>query len=161
MKISIRKISLLLSLVLMFASFSLAQPAFAQAEDDVEVIDPCTPEESQIELQVENEVTFVSGGIGLCESQEMQRIAKEFQLELVFVQKTATAESYLANIPVEVIDSKGSYAIDTVTKGPYLLAKLPNGRYNVVATFNGETKSQTVSISAKHQRVVFVWRVDY
>lgn len=163
MKVSVRKILILLSLTLMFASFSLAQPSFAQteAEEDVEVVEPCTPEESQIELEVQNEATFVTGGIGLCESQEMRRIAKEYQLELVFAQKTPTAESYLANIPVEVIDSKGSYVIDTVTKGPYLLAKLPNGRYNVVATFNGETKSQIVSVSAKHQRVVFVWRVDY
>lgn len=161
MKISIRKISILLSLVLMFASFSLAQPAFAQSEDDAEVIEPCTPEESQIELQVENEVTFVSGGIGLCESQEMQRIAKEYQLELVFAQRTPTTESYLANIPVEVVDREGSNAIDTITKGPYLLAKLPNGRYNVVATYNGITKSQLVSVTAKHQRVVFVWQVNY
>ena len=157
MKISVYLVSILMM-------FGMLTPAWSQppaAEEEVEVVDPCTPEEIQIEPHVENEVTYVTGGIGICESQEMRRIAKEYQLELVFVQKTPTAESFLANIPVEVIDSKASYAIDTVTKGPFLLAKMPNGRYNVVATFNGETKSQVVSVSAKHQRVVFVWRVNY
>lgn len=151
----------LISVLMMFGMLTPAWSQTPAAEEEIEVVDPCTPEEIQIEPHVENEVTYVTGGIGICESQEMRRIAKEYQLELVFVQKTATAESFLANIPVEVIDSKGSYTIDTVTKGPFLLAKMPNGRYTVTATFNGETKTQQVSITAKHQRVVFVWRVDY
>jgi hypothetical protein len=157
MKISVY----LVSILMMFGMLTPAWSQPAETEEEVEVAEPCTPEEIQIEVHADNEVTYVSGGIGSCESQEMRKIAKEYQLELVFVQKTATAESFLANIPVEVIDSKGSYAIDTVTKGPFLLAKMPNGRYTVTATFNGETKTQQVSITAKHQRVVFVWRVDY
>ncbi len=156
MKISVYLVSILMM-------FGMLTPAWSQTPEveEVEVAEPCTPEEIQIELHMENEVTFVSGGIGSCESQEMRKIAKDYQLELVFVQKTATTESFLANIPVEVTDKKGSYVLDTVTKGPFLLAKMPNGRYTVTATFNGETKTQQVSITAKHQRVVFVWRVDY
>lgn len=150
----------IVSILMMLGTLS---PAWSQpeAEEYVEVAEPCTPEEIQIELHAENEVTYVSGGIGSCESQEMRRIAKDYQLELVFVQKTAMTESFLANIPVEIIDKRGSYMLDTVTKGPFLLAKLPNGRYSVIATFNGETKTHPISITSKHQRVVFVWRVDY
>lgn len=156
MKISVYLVSILMM-------FGMLTPAWSQTPEveEVEVAEPCTPEEIQIELHMENEVTFVSGGIGSCESQEMRKIAKDYQLELVFVQKTATSESFLANIPVEVTDKKGSYVLDTITKGPFLLAKMPNGRYTVTATFNGEAKTQQVLITAKHQRVVFVWRVDY
>lgn len=148
------------SIIAILMMFGTLSPAWSQPPE-VELAEPCTPEETQIEVHAENEVTFVSGGIGSCESQEMRNIAKQYQLELVFVQKTATTESFLASVPVEIIDKKGSYVLDTVTKGPYLLAKLPNGRYSVTATFNGETKEQQVSITSKHQRVVFMWRVDY
>ncbi|MDP2247598.1 MAG: hypothetical protein Q8J65_05660 [Nitrosomonadales bacterium] len=151
----------LVSILMMFATLTPAWSQPPESEEEVEVAEPCTPEEIKIEVHADNEVTYVSGGIGICESQEMRRIAKDYQLELEFVQKTATAESFLANIPVEVTDKKGSYVLDTVTKGPFLLAKLPNGRYTVTATFNGETKTQQVLITAKHQRLVFVWRVDY
>lgn len=151
------------SMLLIFATPGLQQTALAQpaeSEEPEEIAEPCAPEESQLVIQAENEVTFVSGGIGSCEAQEMRRIAKEYQLELVFVQKTPSYEIYLTDIPVEVTDSKGSYAIDTVTKGPYLLANLPNGRYEITATYNGEVKTQRVAVTKKHQRLVFVWRVD-
>jgi hypothetical protein len=153
----------IVSMLLMFATLGFTHHALSQTpeSEELEVAEPCTPEESQLEVHSENEVTFVSGGIGICESSEMQRLAKEYQLELVFVQKTPSAESYLASIPVEITDKKGSYVLDTVTKGPYLLAKLPNGRYSVIATFNGESKTQQVSVTQKHQRIVFVWKVDY
>lgn len=151
----------LVSILMMFGTLMPAWSHPPESKEEAEVAEPCTPEEIQIEVHADNEVTYVSGGIGICESQEMRRIAKDYQLELEFVQKTATAESFLANIPVEVTDKKGSYVLDTVTKGPFLLARLPNGQYTVTATFNGETKTQQVSITAKHQRLVFVWRVDY
>lgn len=149
----------LISVMMMFGTLT---SAWSQPEnEDIEIAEPCTPEDSQIEVQTDNEVTFITGGIGLCEAQEMRKLAKEYQLELVFVQKTATAENFLSKIPVEIVDKKGSYVVDTVSKGPFLLAKMPNGRYSVTATFNGESKTQQVSITSKHQRVVFVWRVDY
>jgi hypothetical protein len=158
----IRISAYIVSILLMFATVGFSNVALSQTpEAEEEITEPCTPEESQIDVQADNEVTFVTGGIGICESQEMQRLAREYQLELVFVQKTPGAESYLAGIPVEIIDSKGSYMLDTVTKGPYLLAKMPKGRYSVVASFNGESKTQQVSVTQKHQRVVFVWKIDY
>jgi hypothetical protein len=161
LRATMMKISVYLVSILMM--FGMLTPAWSQPAEteEVEAAEPCTPEEIQIEVHADNEVTYVSGGIGSCESQEMRKIAKQYQLELVFVQKTATRESFLANIPVEVTDKKGSYVLDTIAKGPLLLAKMPNGRYTVTATFNGETKTKQVSITAKHQQLVFVWRVDY
>jgi hypothetical protein len=151
----------------LLATYALPQQAAAHLEETEESLmfeeldEPCTPEEVDLEIHVENDVTFVSGGIGFCESQEMRRISHEYQLELLFLQKTAKRESFLASVPVQITDSKGSLVVDTVSKGPLLLAKIPAGRYVITAAYNGIVKTHHLRINDKHQRVVFSWRTQY
>jgi hypothetical protein len=153
--------------VLMLAPYALPQQAAAHLEETEESVmfeeldEPCTPDEVNLEIHVENEVTFVSGGIGFCESQEMRRISHEYQLELLFLEKTTSRESFLAGVPVQITDSKGSLAVDTITKGPLLLAKMPAGRYVITATYDGIVKTHHLRIDNMHQRVVFSWRTQY
>lgn len=152
------------STLLAFTTFSLPLHALAQTAEpeDTGVIDePCTAEEIDIEVQSQNETTFVSGGIGSCEAQEMRRLARQYPLGLVFVQKNNLAESFLANIPVEITDAKGNSVLNTVSTGPLLLAKLPAGRYTVTAEHNGIVKSRQVAVSRKHREIVYVWKVEY
>ena len=48
--------------------------------------------------------------------------------------------------------------LDAVASGPFLLAKLPAGTYQIEADHVGVVKRQTVDIRpGKHQRIVFVW----
>ena len=155
--------SLILPLLVAMLVFSSGHAA----EEDVDafVHDPCSEEESRLPQETYSsesaEVVFVSGGIGYCESQAMRNASKDYPLELVFVQKTASGENYLANIPVEVTDMKGNLVLDTETKGPYLLARIPAGRYTITANLYDEVKTQHVTIAKKHQRLVFVWLRDY
>lgn len=152
-----------LPILIMMLAFSPG--LHAEEEPDAYEQEACTAEESQLPEEVYSsegaEVIFVSGGIGYCESQAMQNASKEYPLELVFVQKTISHESYLAEIPVKITDVKGNPVLDTVTKGPYLLAKMPAGRYTVTANLYDEIKTQHVTIAKKHQRLVFVWVADY
>lgn len=160
MKISAYIFSTLLTLT----TFGLPLHALGQApesEDIEEIAEPCTAEESEVEVQSQNEITFVSGGIGSCEAQEMRRLAGQYPLGLIFVQKNAMAESFLASIPVEIIDAKGNPVLSTTSTGPILLAKLPPGRYTVKAKYNDIVKSQQVVVSRKHRELVYVWKVDY
>lgn len=154
--------SLVLPLLVAMLVFSSGLSA---EEEDAYVQEPCSEEESRLPEEVYSsegaEVIFVSGGIGYCESQAMQNASKEYPLELVFVQKTISHESYLAEIPVQITDAKGNLVLDTVTKGPYLLAKMPAGRYAITANLYDEVKTQHVTIAKKHQRLVFVWVADY
>lgn len=145
-----------LTMLWLLVAFALAQTAWS--EEETEAVEPCTPEEIRIQLETQGEISFVSGGIGRCEALEMQRLARDYPLELVFVKKTPSYETYLASIPVVVTDSKGNFILDTVTKGPYLLASLPAGRYEVSANYNGEVKAQRIAAGKQHQRIVFVWR---
>lgn len=145
----------------------LAFPPGSHAEEEADAYEheTCTAEESTLPEEIYSsqgaEVIFVSGGIGYCEAQAMKNASKAYPLELVFVQKTISHESYLAGIPVKITDAKGNLVLDTTTKGPYLLARMPAGKYSVTANLHDEVKTQYMTIARKHQRLVFVWMRDY
>jgi hypothetical protein len=109
--------------------------------------------------------SFLSGGIGLDESEAMKAAAPRYSLELVFsasAGKTAAgagaSAAYLADIHVKITDSAGKTVIDTVSQGPYLLANLPAGNYQVEASSGGAVKTQKTAVKkGGHQRLVFSW----
>lgn len=108
--------------------------------------------------QVRGGVHFVSGGIGTDESAAMQRAASRYALELIFAQRDGNRGDYLAYVPVTIRDSAGHTVLSTRTRGPYLLANLPDGTYSVTATEHGIAKQQVVHLaSGGHQTAVFEW----
>ncbi len=109
--------------------------------------------------QMRGGVHFISGGVGADESAAMQRAAARYALELVFAARDgANRGDYLAYVPVTIRDSGGRMVLHTRTRGPYLLANLPDGTYSVTATEHGVAKQQVVHVSpGTHQSVVFEW----
>lgn len=100
---------------------------------------------------------FVSGGVGEEERQEMQKLSPDYSLELLFAAKGQPNE-YLADIKVEIKDRNGKVLLATVAQGPFLLAKIPPGKYTVSADNDGIVKRQMIQVAgAKPHRVVFVW----
>lgn len=108
--------------------------------------------------QVQGVVSYITGGIGEEEAAAFKQAAATYPLEMLFAQKARPRDEYLADVRVAVRDRSGNALLETTTEGPFLLAKLPTGTYNIEAEIRGERKHQTVAIrSGKHQRVVFVW----
>lgn len=109
------------------------------------------------------EICFVSGGISADEVAEFKARAKEFLLEIVFVQKADPEdnnrlEEYLAEVNLQIKDSHGNEVINLTTEGPFFLADLPLGKYQIMAEHEGVVKTNVIRIAAKkHQRVVFLW----
>jgi hypothetical protein len=111
--------------------------------------------------------SFISGGIGLDESEAMKAAASKYSLELVFSAKSnknapgadaGANAAYTADVKVKITDRAGKSVIDTVSQGPYLLANLPDGAYRVEATAYGATKTQKAAVKkGSHQRLVFSW----
>jgi len=113
---------------------------------------PLPPERAQ------GEVSFITGGIGDDEATAFKNAAPTYPLELLFVQKARPTDEYLADVKVTIRDRSGKLWLDTTAEGPFLLAKLPAGKYQIEADYDGERKRQSVEIRAgKHQRAVFVW----
>jgi hypothetical protein len=76
------------------------------------------------------------------------------------VQKLNKQEEFLAQVKVQIKDHHHNMMLDITTEGPFLLAKLPQGKYLVVAEHNGVVKQQWVSVgSKKHQKIVFWWPI--
>jgi hypothetical protein len=105
-------------------------------------------------------VSYISGGVGESEAEMMRGIAKDYALEIVFVEKSKQREVFLADVKVQIEDANENVMLNAVTEGPYLFANLPQGKYLVIAEYNGVEKRHWVSIQGiKHQRVVFWWPV--
>jgi len=108
-------------------------------------------------------VCYISGGISGDEVAQFKSHAQEYALEIVFVQKAEVEEGgrieeYLAEVQLQIKDAKGNVVVDTMTEGPFFLANLPPGKYQITADYAGVIKNNAVNISArKHQRIVFLW----
>src|SRR3989442_14730251 len=79
--------------------------------------------------QTQGAVTYVSGGIGQQEAQAFEAAAAQYPLALEFALKHAPRAEFTASVHVIVTDVKGQHVLDTRSDGPFLLAKLPAGRY--------------------------------
>ena len=102
-------------------------------------------------------VTYLTGGIGHEEALAMKRAAQDYPLELVFVERKGRKESYLADMPVRIVDDKGKVVFEGQSEGPYFLARLPKGRYTVSTRWDAWSSSRPVTVGKERQRVVFAW----
>lgn len=118
----------------------------------------CLPHETSPQ-----EPCYVSGGVSGDEVRQFKARAKEYLMEIVFVQKTDSQETdrieeYLAEVYLQIKDTKGNTVVDMTTDGPFFLADLPLGKYQIIAEHEGVVKSNVIRVLAnKHQRVVFLW----
>jgi hypothetical protein len=107
-----------------------------------------------------SDVNYRTGGIGSSEAEEMREAAKDYTLEIVFVQKLKGLEEFISDVKVQIQDAQKNTVLDVTTEGPFLLVNLPNGKYVITAEFSSDTKQQKVNVGAKkHQKIVFWWPI--
>lgn len=103
----------------------------------------------------QGDVTFVSGGVGLDESTAFQHAESAWPLALRF---TGAGGAFLADVHVHIADAKGAEVLKTDARGPYMLVKLPPGRYTVQASYQGKDQTRAVTVSAKGgAKAAFTW----
>lgn len=116
------------------------------------IASPLPPEQTQ------GGVTYVSGGIGQAEAQAFEAAAAQYPLALEFAIKHAPRAQFTAQVYVVVTDAQGKRVLDTHSAGPFLLAKLPAGRYTVTAERHQQTLTRTVHVAThKPTHVMFLW----
>jgi hypothetical protein len=91
----------------------------------------------------QGDVSFVSGGVGLDESTALRRARRQWPLSLLF---TGPQSAYVANVKVQITGANNASVLDTTSHGPYMLVRLPPGRYTVNATYSDVTRRQTVNV---------------
>jgi hypothetical protein len=102
-------------------------------------------------------VPFVSGGIGIAEQEVLRAREAEFNLKLVF---TLVEGNYLADVKVTIRDGMGAVLLDHVSGGPLLLARLPQGRYSLSATYRGTTQTREMRIGERLHTEYLRWPSD-
>jgi hypothetical protein len=91
----------------------------------------------------QGDISFVSGGVGRDESTALRQARSQWPLSLLF---TGPGSSYVADVQVQITNAGGTGVLDTKSHGPYMLVRLPAGRYSIRATYNGVTRTQSVNV---------------
>ncbi|AXF21587.1 carboxypeptidase regulator [Burkholderia pyrrocinia] len=103
----------------------------------------------------QGDISYVSGGIGKDQSTAFQSNEASWPLALRF---TGKGGEFLADVHVRIVDGKGTEVLATDARGPYMLVKLPPGRYTVHASYQGSDESRAVTVGAKGgAKAAFQW----
>ena len=122
---------------------SLTPVAYAQSDESV---------------QNAGGVSYVSGGVGTTSIDRLAALARDFNLKLVFALKSG---DYVSDVKVTIATAAGKTLVDTTSEGPWFMAKLPAGNYQVVATFAGSAEKRSIAVGAgKIKTVDFRWASD-
>jgi len=110
-------------------------------------------------VHTQGNVTYVVGGLAKADANAIEHAAPFYSLQLEFLRKAEPKDEYLSHVKVRIKDAQGKMVLDVTTDGPFLLARLPAGKYTVSAARDGEVKSRIVRvIPHRHQRAVFRWQ---
>ncbi|MGE8677908.1 MAG: carboxypeptidase regulatory-like domain-containing protein [Achromobacter marplatensis] len=104
-------------------------------------------------------VQYVSGGIGIDESEAMKAAARDYPLALTFAAQRDGKADYVASVGVAIHDAQGKEVLKATAEGPYMLVKLPAGAYKVSATYEGKAQVREVTVqNTGTARAVFEWK---
>lgn len=103
-------------------------------------------------------VPYVSGGVGTESIDQLNSLAGQFNLKLVFAMKSG---AYVSDVEVVIADAAGKPMVNATSDGPWFLVKLPAGNYRIVATFSGNTVSRQAAVGPARLRTVdFRWATE-
>jgi len=107
-------------------------------------------------LQHSGDIGYISGGIGLEESQAIRAEAAHHALSIIFTSRIDQRDSYTAPEQVTIFKADGAPVLDLKPDGPFLLIDLPPGKYRISAGSAQWSRTQMVKIGGGgHQQLVF------
>jgi hypothetical protein len=110
-------------------------------------------------IHMTNGIEYMSGGVGSDEAALMKTVSPRWPASFEFAVKDKSNGDFAAGVSVTVRDSSGREVLKQVTAdGPYMVARLDPGHYEVEATLAGQTLKQQIEIHAgTGTRTVFEW----
>lgn len=107
--------------------------------------------------QSQGQIEFLTGGIGHDESQAILKEGGKWPLMLELAKGGSPRAVYISDVQISIKDVSGSTVLETITKGPYLLAKLPPGKYSLDATYEGNTLHRDLNLQKGHKKITLLW----
>lgn len=99
------------------------------------------------EIHFQDEIAYVSGGVGRDERDAMHAMARRFNVRLNVV--SAKNGEALSDADAAVVDSRGKLRLRVHTAGPLLYMKLPHGRYQITVKSRGAMQTLNLQVGAQ------------
>jgi hypothetical protein len=100
-------------------------------------------------------ISYVTGGVGLEEREQISRIGRDYNLKLLFAERSG---DYLGDVKVVVAKPAGKTVLETTADGPVLLARLPHGNYRITVSADGKDQVRMAQVPAHGQEsMIFRW----
>jgi hypothetical protein len=115
---------------------------------------------TRLAAKTENGITYLCGGIGQDEANEMKESARDYDLMLTFAARDG---SYLADVNVDIADAQNKSLLKTTCNAPIMLVDIgKSGTYRIRAETGGSTVSKLVRVQPQNQgkSLVLVWPVQ-
>ena len=111
-------------------------------------------------VKTQGQTQFLSGGIGQDESEAIFRARSSWPLMLELTQTAGSKAEYISDVQITIKDELRNTVLDTNAEGPYLLVKLPTGKYSLDATHNSVTLHRNLNIQkGSGKKITLVWPV--
>ncbi|WP_223488531.1 carboxypeptidase regulatory-like domain-containing protein [Pseudomonas sp. A-RE-19] len=118
-------------------------------------LEPVDSSAVQVQPQLQNGITYLSGGIGEDEAKAIQQ-TKGYNLHMTF--STGPQDEYVPDVDLVIQKAAGQTVLTVSQAGPLVYVQLPAGKYTVVATHKGEVRRDTADIgSGAARNLVFHW----
>jgi hypothetical protein len=113
-------------------------------------------------IHMVNGVEYMSGGIGSEEAELMETVSPRWPATFEFSVKDGKRSDFAADVVVTVRNASGEPVLrEVVSTGPFMVARLEPGRYEVEATLGGRALKQQVEVvQGSATRTLFVWPAD-
>ena len=110
-------------------------------------------------IRMTHGIEYMSGGIGSDEAKLMETVAPRWPATLEFATQDHKNADFAADVRVTVRDASGKAVLDNVrSSGPFLVARLDPGRYEVEATLGGQMLKQALTVrSGIATKAMFEW----
>ncbi|KQU82797.1 hypothetical protein ASC78_15470 [Variovorax sp. Root318D1] len=110
-------------------------------------------------IRMTHGIEYMSGGIGSDEAQLMRTVAPRWPATFEFAIKDHKGADFASDVRVTIRDANGRVLLDHVaSEGPFMVARLDPGIYEVEARLRGNTLKQTLHVNAgMPARMAFLW----
>jgi hypothetical protein len=98
--------------------------------------------DAQLQPTHQGNITYITGGIGEEERNELDAAKKDYNLHITNADKTG---AFTGDTHIAILDHDGNQLVN-VAVGPIFLASLPAGQYRIEATDGSQTKKQTIAV---------------
>lgn len=109
-------------------------------------------------VKTQGTILYVTGGVGVDEANAMRCAKSMYPLSLEFIHHAKPKDEFLADVNVSINNQAGETVLQVMSEGPYLLAKLPSGKYTIIARIKDDSRTRHVTVTEKKpMHVVFEW----